>query len=47
MHLLAQGLRKVQGEPGVIRATQNFKRKLLLILLKFEVRLINREGIKI
>ena len=47
MHWLAQGLRNVQGEPGVIWATQNFKRKLLLILLKLKVRLINRKGIKI
>ena len=47
MHWLAQGLRNVQGEAGVIWATQNFKRKLLLILLKLKVRLINRKGIKI
>ena len=47
MHWLFQGLRKVQGEPGVIKATQNFKRKLLLILLKLKLLLINREGKKI
>ena len=29
MHWLAQGLRKVQVEPGVIMATQNFKKKPL------------------
>ena len=34
MHWLAQGLKKVkfQVEPGVVMATQNFKRNLLLIL---------------
>ena len=42
MHWLAQGLRKVK-----FRWNQNFKRKLLLILLKLKVRLINRKGIKI
>ena len=28
MHWLAQGLRKVKVEPGVVMATQNFKRHL-------------------
>ena len=32
MHWLAQGLRKVQVEPGVLMATQNFKRNLFLNL---------------
>ena len=34
MYWLAQGLRKVQVEPAVIMATQNFKRNLLLILYR-------------
>ena len=34
MHWLAQGLRKVQVEPGVIMATQNFKRNLFLNLYR-------------
>ena len=39
MHWLAQGLRKLQVEPGVIRATQNFKRNLL-----YKIKILNREG---
>ena len=34
MHWLAQGLRKVQVEPGVTVATQSFKRKLFLNLYR-------------
>ena len=34
MHLLAQGLRKVQVKPGVFMVTQNFKRALLLIMYR-------------
>ena len=34
MHWLAQGLRKVQVQPGVIMATQNFKRNIFLNLCK-------------
>ena len=34
MHWLAQGLRKVQVEPGVIMATQDFKRNLFLNLYR-------------
>ena len=34
MHWLAQGLRTVQVEPGVIMATQNFKRNLFWNLYK-------------
>ena len=34
MHWLAQGLRKVQVELGVIMATQNFKRNLFLNLYR-------------
>ena len=34
MHWLAQGLRKVQVEPGVVMATQNFNRNVLLILYR-------------
>ena len=34
MHWLAQGLSKVLVELGVLVATQNFKRNLLLILYK-------------
>ena len=32
MYWLAQGLRKVQVEPGVIRATENFKRNHVVFL---------------
>ena len=34
MHWLAQGLRKVQEEPGVIMETQSFKRNLFLNLYR-------------
>ena len=34
MHWLAQGLRKVQVEPGFTMATQNFKRNLFLNLYR-------------
>ena len=34
MHWLAQGLRKVHVEPGVITATQNFKINLFLNLYR-------------
>ena len=45
MHWLAQGLRKVQVQPGVIMATQNFKRNLFLNLYKVKVKSLNHVGL--
>ena len=53
MHWLAQGSRKVQVKPGVLMATQNFKRNLFLVYvlpkqaLKEASLNVRREGGKI
>ena len=42
MHWLAEGLRKVQVEPGILMATQNFKRNLLILCREGEKNLTLR-----